>query len=93
MGVQMNKKTLTILFFSVFSNAAFAAGGIQKVNTFMDIISATLAGIAVVTVTIAIMWSGYKLLFKGDPVMECGKILGGGLFIGCASAIASVLVG
>jgi type IV secretion system protein VirB2 len=89
----MSKKSLTILFFSIFSNAAFAAGGIQKVNTFMDIIAATLSAIAVVTVTIAIMWSGYKLLFKGDPVMECGKILGGGLFIGCSAQIAAVLVG
>ena len=59
----------------------------------MQLVSDTLSAIAVVTVTISIMWAGYKVIFKGDPMMEGAKILGGGVFIGAASQIASMLVG
>lgn len=90
----MNKRLLKIIALYLYSNIAFAAnGGIQKVNNTMQLVSDALAAVAVVTVTIAIMWAGYKVLFKGDPMMEGAKILGGGVFIGCAASIASMLVG
>ncbi|MCX8680303.1 TrbC/VirB2 family protein [Gilliamella sp. B2865] len=87
------KKINTFLFTLLFSCGSFAAGGISKVNSTMQIVSDVLSAIAVVTVTIAIMWAGYKVLFKGDPMMEGAKILSGGVLIGAAAQIASVLVG
>lgn len=89
----MKMKKQTLLFLTIISNFSFAAGGVQKVNATMELVSDALSAIAVVTVTIAIMWAGYKVLFKGDPMMEGAKILGGGVFIGCAAQIASMLVG
>jgi len=88
------KKINTLLSLLLFSGSSFAAsGGLSKINTTMQLVSDTLSAIAVVTVTISIMWAGYKVIFKGDPMMEGAKILGGGVFIGAASQIASMLVG
>lgn len=91
----MKKKyILTSLFLALFSEFSYSAsGGLSKVNNTMQLVSDALSAVAVVTVTISIMWAGYKVLFKGDPMMEGAKILGGGVFIGCATQIASMLVG
>jgi hypothetical protein len=72
---------------------ALAAGGLGKVNSFMDDIVGVLHGISAAVVTIAVMWAGYKYLFKHSDITECAKILGGGLLIGGAGEIAAFLVG
>jgi type IV secretion system protein VirB2/type IV secretion system protein PtlA len=72
---------------------AYAQGGLAKVNTFVDNILLLLRGISIAAVTIAIMWAGYKFLFKHADVAEVGKILAGGLFIGGASELAQWLIG
>jgi type IV secretory pathway VirB2 component (pilin) len=74
-------------------NTAFAEGGLDKVNTFMDNVLTVLRGGSIAVVTIAIMWSGYKFLFKNAELSECTKILGGGLLIGGATEIARYLIG
>jgi hypothetical protein len=43
-------------------------------------------------VTVAIMWAGYKFLFKNADMAECGKILAGGLLIGGAAELAGYLL-
>ena len=69
-----------------------AQGGIQKVNRFMDTILTLLRGVSVAVVTIAIMVTGYKLLFKHADIGECAKILGGALVIGGAAEIARYIM-
>ena len=64
---------------------AFAQGGLDKVNTFVENVLVVLRGISIGVVTIAIMWAGYKFLFKHADMAECGKILAGGLLIGGAA--------
>lgn len=71
---------------------AFAAGGLDKVNTFVENLLSVLRGISIGVVTIAIMWAGYKFLFKHADMAECGKILGGGLLIGGAAELAAYLL-
>jgi len=68
-------------------------GGLQKVNTFMDNVLAVLRGISITVVTIAIMWAGYKFLFKHADMAECAKILAGGLLIGGASELSRWMLG
>lgn len=68
------------------------AGGLDKVNNFMDNIAGILSGAAIITVTVAIMWAGYKFLFTQANVMEVGKIVIAGLLIGGAAEIASYIV-
>lgn len=72
---------------------ALAQGGLDKVNTFVENVLVVLRGISVGVVTIAIMWAGYKFLFKHADMAECGKILAGGLLIGGAAELAGYLLG
>lgn len=71
---------------------AFAQGGLDKVNTFMDNVLLVLRGVSLTVVTIAIMWAGYKYLFKHADLTETGKILAGGLLIGGSAELASYLL-
>lgn len=84
---------LTIAIISLFApDMAYAAGGLSKVNDFMDNIASILSGAAIITVTVAIMWAGYKFLFTQATPMEVGKIVIAGLLIGGAAEIASYIV-
>lgn len=78
----------------LFPDMAHAAGGgLDKVNAFMENIKSVLSGAAIVTVTVAVMVVGYKVIFTQWDARECGKILMGGLFIGGGAEIAGYLVG
>lgn len=68
------------------------SGGLDKINTFMDNVLSILRGVSITVVTIAVMWAGYKFLFKHADIAECGKILAGGLLIGGAAEIAHFLL-
>ena len=84
---------MAVLMLLMAAEPAFADGGLEKVNTFVDNIKTVLTGISIGVVTIAIMWAGYKFLFKHADITEVGKILAGGLLIGGASELASYLLG
>lgn len=71
---------------------AFAAGGLDKVDSFAENVLSVLRGVSITVVTIAIMWAGYKFLFKHADAMECAKILAGGLMIGGAAELAAYLL-
>lgn len=72
---------------------AFASGGIPRVNEFLDLVKNILQGAGGAVCTIAIMWSGYEMFFADQgTVQKAGKILGGGMLIGGAPAIAGYLI-
>lgn len=90
----MQKKILIIYAISlIFINPAFAAGGLSNVNTILTNVSDALHAAAIVTVTIALFWAGYKVLFQGQTLREVAPILLGGILIGGATEIANMLVG
>ena len=64
------------------------AGGLSKINDFMDNLVNILRGASIATVTLAVMWVGYKYLFTDWDIREMGKILMGALLIGGAFEIA-----
>ncbi len=77
-----------------FSEVVFAIeGGLERINGFMDNILTILHGASIAVVTVAIMWSGYKFLFKQADIAECAKILAGGLLIGGSTELAHYLLG
>lgn len=94
-GAKSAVPLLALLAFVVLFAAepAFAQGGLDKVNTFMDNVLSILRGVSITVVTIAIMWAGYKFLFKHADIAECAKILAGGLLIGGAAELARFLLG
>jgi len=71
---------------------AFAQGGLSSVNTFLDNVVSILRGAGVLIVTVAIMWCGYKMIFKGASFSEVAMIFVGGLLIGGAATISSYLI-
>jgi len=84
---------LIVLIALMMVEPAFAVGGLSKVNTFVQNVLSVLQGIAIAVVTVAIMWAGYKFLFKHADIAEVGKILGGGLLVGGAAELAAYLLG
>lgn len=68
---------------------AFAAGGISKVNTLMQNISTALYAVGAIVFTIAIMWTGFKVMFQGNTMRECAPVLIGGVLVAAASSISA----
>lgn len=80
---------------SVIANTAFAAtsGGFDKATDLMDNLGATLTGaLAVSTITVAVCWIGYKVMWDGKSIMDCKNIIIGGVLIGGASGFASYML-
>ena len=59
----------------ILANVALAAGGIDKVNDFMQNLSTALYGIGAVVLTIAFMWAGFKIMFQGQTLREVAPVL------------------
>lgn len=68
------------------------AEGLDKVNEAMDSILAMLRGVSITVVTIAIMWSGYKMAFQHARFADIVPVLGGGLLVGVAAEVARYLL-
>ncbi|GLX91879.1 hypothetical protein Pfra02_44470 [Pseudomonas fragi] len=69
------------------------ADGFTKAQGLLDKISTGLLALSIVTVTIATLWVGYKVLFGGQTLRECAPIIIGAILIASASEIARLLVG
>lgn len=88
------KKALIPLILALATSQAMAAGGTgQNVNTLFQAILTSLQGLGVVVVTIAIIWAGYKVLFKGVAIQEIGGPLAGAILIGAAPWLADLILG
>lgn len=64
----MKIKLLSLILLSPIF--VFAAGGIDKVNTFMENLSTALYALGAVLLTIAFMWGGSKIMFQGQTLRE-----------------------
>ncbi|EAL3911383.1 TrbC/VirB2 family protein [Campylobacter vulpis] len=84
------KKSLVLALIS--STFLFGAGGIDKVNTFLQNLSTALYAIGAILLTIAFMWGGSKIMFQGQTLREVAPIFIGGVLFGSASAIAGYII-
>ncbi|OWF99353.1 TriB protein [Klebsiella pneumoniae] len=50
------------------------------------------ASLAAITITVAVIWIGYKTLWKGESLSQCGYIIIGGILIGGGSEIGALLM-
>ena len=88
------KKYLLPLTLALVSTQVLAAGGTgANVESLFRSILTTLQGLGVVVVTIAIIWAGYKVLFKGVAIQEIGGPLAGAILIGAAPWLADLILG
>ena len=87
---------LVLMLLSVcYAPPVYAQGGagLQKVNDLMGLILDALNAISIGAVTIAVILTGYKMAFKGDSLGDCAPVIVGGVVIGAAGQIATMLVG
>jgi type IV secretion system protein VirB2 len=66
---------------------------ISKTCQLLDTVQTLLKGVSVVVVTIAIIFAGYQIAFAHKRIAEVAPVLLGGLLIGAASQIASMILG
>jgi len=86
----MKTKLLLLIFLSPIF--VFGAGGIDKVNTFMQNLSSALYAIGAIVLTIAFMWAGFKIMFQGQTLQQVAPTFIGGVIVGSASAIAGYII-
>lgn len=67
-------------------------GGKTVVKTFLDNIALILNGASIVVVTIAIIFAGYQIAFNNKRISEVAPVLLGGVLIGGAAQIATMLI-
>ncbi len=85
-----NKILLALL---VLQNIAMAKGGLEKVQEVANTFQVGLAAAAITIVTIAFMWVGFKMIFRGARFEDVALVAIGGIVIGGAAGFASLFVG
>lgn len=89
----MLKKCYNFLFFiSVLFVSSPAFAEFKKAQKLMEKIEGGLRGLSLVSVTIAIIWVGYKVLFGGSTLRDCAPILIGAILLASAAEIAKLLM-
>lgn len=88
----------SLAFFVISFSAALAWDGpayaqLSNVNNLLQNIETVLKGAGVTVASIAIIVSGYKIIFQGARFEDVSKILIGGLLIGGATSMAGWLIG
>ncbi|MBB4130230.1 TrbC/VirB2 family protein [Xanthomonas sp. 3075] len=101
------RRTLKTIAYAVASVALFATGAAlaqgtggtsyggtdKRVCSFFEDINGLLSMASIAVVTIAVIFSGYQIAFAHKRIGDVAPILIGGVFIGAAGQIATMLIG
>lgn len=79
-----------VAYIAFLTSPAYAE--FQKAQTLLTHVEQGLRGLSLVTVTLATLWVGYKVLFGGSTIQECAPIIIGAIIIASAAEIAKMLV-
>ncbi|MDB5784875.1 MAG: trbC/VIRB2 family protein [Caballeronia mineralivorans] len=74
----------------VMASPAYAQ--LSQVNTLLTTIQTTLLGVGGVVCSISIIWAGFKMMFQHARFGDIANVFIGGLFVGCATVIAAMLI-
>ncbi|MEO8001703.1 MAG: TrbC/VirB2 family protein [Arenimonas sp.] len=88
--------TVTFALYALtFASGAMAVmgGADTKVEGFFNNIQTLLTIASISVVTIAVIFAGYQIAFANKRIADVAPILIGGLLIGAAGQIASMLIG
>lgn len=89
--MKRNLKFILMLMLGLLPNVVFGAG-ISSVNTLMSSIETALHAVAAVTITIAVMWVGYKVMYNKQALSEFWYVLLGALLVAGAAEIAAMML-
>jgi len=76
---------------TVLSSPAYAQ--LEKGTTMLNNVSTWLIAISAIVVTIAVMFVGFRMVFQAAQWKDVAPVFWGGVLIGGAGGIASMLVG
>jgi type IV secretion system protein VirB2 len=85
------KSALILAMLSAISSPAFAQ--LEKGKTMLDTVSKWMTGIGALVVTIALMFVGFRMVFQAAEWKDVAPVFWGGVVIGGASGIATMLLG
>ncbi|CAE6860902.1 hypothetical protein R70006_08077 [Paraburkholderia domus] len=74
----------------LLSTSAWAQ--LSQVNTLLNTIQTTLLGVGGVICSISIIWAGFRMMFQHARFGDIANVFIGGLFVGCATVIAGMLI-
>nr|WP_186105326.1 TrbC/VirB2 family protein [Burkholderia gladioli] len=81
---------------AVITNALLVASPawaqLSQVNTLLSTIQTTLLGVGGVICSISIIWAGFRMMFQHARFGDIANVFIGGLFVGCATVIAGMLI-
>jgi len=66
---------------------------ISQLTSGLEWIKTTITGVGIVVIVIAIMWTGFKMMFQHAKWSEVAQIFLGGILVGGAAAIGPQLFG
>ncbi|WP_244321776.1 TrbC/VirB2 family protein [Burkholderia reimsis] len=69
-----------------------ARAQLSQVNTLLNTIQTTLLGVGGVICSISIIWAGFRMMFQHARFGDIANVFIGGLFVGCATVIAGMLI-
>lgn len=65
---------------------------LSQVSTLLTTIQTTLLGVGGVICSISIIWAGFRMMFQHARFGDIANVFIGGLFVGCATVIAGMLI-
>lgn len=86
-----NKISLALLV-TILPSIVYGAG-IEKANVLMENLYTAFHSLAVITVTLAVLYIGYKVMFGGRALQDFGQIIIGAVLIVSAAEIGAYFVG
>lgn len=75
---------------TIICHPAFAQ--FEKANSALNKVQVFLLSIAGISLTIALMWVGFRMAFQSAQWKDVAPVFWGGIIIGSATSIASLLV-
>ena len=85
----MRKCNTTVASLLLSTPALAVDGGFNKANETLSNTSTGLLGLAAVTITLATMWVGYKVLFDGKSLHDMRNVIIGAILIVGASGFGA----
>ena len=84
-------KNNKILLLLLTPNLVLAAGGLSKVNNLLDTVLGWILSAALTISIIALVYSGFKVMWGGQPYQEYSKVIISAIVIASASAIIGAI--
>lgn len=84
-------KELAVLISTLLLSTS-ARAQLSQVNTLLNTIQTTLLGVGGVICSISIIWAGFRMMFQHARFGDIANVFIGGLFVGCATVIAGMLI-